>query len=252
MNNCLTVSWLCSNIEVKEGECIKVKDLKNKYEEICSQKNWLPLNDNVLCKYLFQIFPDIKRSRGRSEDDSRYLMYVGITWKTRRSSEIITPMGVTNYLNHDGMLSSSSLSAATVLVMSETVSNGNIVMKEICLNFTDFKWGLKVRGNNICLEDFGISSHFDCTGESFREIMEIVKKMKLCVGIEIIEKKAVPIHIIYETISLRGEECKCSQRMRTKTCNQILSWLSTGESCQRCIKNLDKFKNDDDEFINMT
>jgi hypothetical protein len=44
---------------------------------------------------------------------------------------------------------------------SDTVSNGNILMKEIILNFNNQTWSLKVRGTEIDLEKLSISNHFD-------------------------------------------------------------------------------------------
>jgi hypothetical protein len=63
---------------------------------------------------------------------------------------------------------------------SDTVSNGDILMKEIILNFNNQTWSLKVRGTEIDLEKLSISNHFDSSKENLDEIFYVTSKIDIC------------------------------------------------------------------------
>jgi hypothetical protein len=51
----------------------------------------------------------------------------------------------------------------SLMMMSSVITNGNIVMKTINLNFTNQTWTLAVRGKDVCLSNYGISNKFSKT-----------------------------------------------------------------------------------------
>jgi hypothetical protein len=137
---------------------------------------------------------------------------------------------------------------------TDIISNGNKVLKEIKLDFQNYKWSLKVRGKGINLEKLGISGHFDGTKECLDHILHMTNKLNICVGLPVGNKQQIPIHITTESITMEGDENSHEFRMRSKSCKEILSWFSTGKSCRPCTKHLNSFKNDkstDDQVINL-
>lgn len=83
---------------------------------------------------------------------------------------------------------------------SDIVSNGNILMKEIILNFNNQTWSLKVRGTEIDLEKLSISNHFDSSKENLDEIFYVTSKIDICIGLEVVNKKHIPVHVRTEEI----------------------------------------------------
>ena len=71
---------------------------------------------------------------------------------------------------------------------SDIVSKGNILVKEIILNFNDQIWSLKVRGTEIDLEKLGISNNFDSSKENLDEIFYVTNKIDICIGLEVANK----------------------------------------------------------------
>jgi hypothetical protein len=176
---------------------------------------------------------------------------LGVEWKTLPSRTYIDQTDRNNLLNpkYQCLILKHS---ATILMTSDTVSNGDILMKEIILNFNNQTWSLKVRGTEIDLEKLSISNHFDSSKENLDEIFYVTSKIDICIGLEVVNKKHIPVHVRTEEISFISNENSYGLRMRSHSCNIVLNWLAIGETCRTCIKNLNNFKNEmQDRLINL-
>jgi hypothetical protein len=89
------------------------------------------------------------------------------------------------------MLTTQTLSLVTLMVMSSVITNGNIVMKTINLNFTNQTWTLAVRGKDECLSNYGISNKFSKTKSNLNEILQITSRLDICTGLELVNKKKI-------------------------------------------------------------
>ena len=49
--------------------------------------------------------------------------------------------------------------------------------------------------------------------------------------------------------TLNGDENNNRLRMRCHTCDQVSSWISIDDSCLTCIKNLNHFKNENQDLM---
>jgi hypothetical protein len=47
-------------------------------------------------------------------------------------------------------------------------------------------------------------------------------------------KKKNPVHLRLEEVAIRGDENTHEMRMRSRTCEQVLGWYCTGNSCKKC------------------
>lgn len=200
-----------------------------------------------------KLFPNINKCR-RVINESREVIYLGVEWKTLPSRTYIDQTDRNNLLNpkYQCLILKHSNDSATILMTSDTVSNGNILMKEIILNFNNQTWSLKVRGTEIDLEKLSISNHFDSSKENLDEIFYVTSKIDICIGLEVVNKKHIPVHVRTEEISFISNENSYGLRMRSRSCNVVLNWLAIGETCRTCTKNLNNFKNEmQDRLINL-
>ena len=133
---------------------------------------------------------------------------------------------------------------ATIGMLSSVVANGNHIFKEITLNFINNLWSLKVRGQQINLSNLGIVNTFKTTYLGLKQILYITEKIKICIGLDIEDKKKIPIHIIHEKICVTPNEISMN-KMSCSSCTGILGWLSAGDACYNCRMLLNKFKNSD-------
>ena len=88
------------------------------------------------------------------------------------------------------------------------------------------------------------------------DIVYIVKRLKICKGLIVNNKKTILINITVEVLQEVLQNNKESKRtyksMRCRTCLEVLNWLSTGNACIRCRKLLNSFKNpDQSKLINL-
>ncbi|CAC5357487.1 unnamed protein product [Mytilus coruscus] len=164
---------------------------------------------------------------------------------------LVSPWSIQCHLKYQSMLFEQTPTSVIIFMMSDIVCNGNIVMKEITLNFKEQLWELKIRGRIVVLEDLDITNTFYCTTSNLHEIFEIVHKIKICTEIDTEHKTKVPIHIIWERIAERGDENTQNFKMRSKTCKQVVGWSYTGDSCHTCINNLNAFKNEETDLIDL-
>jgi hypothetical protein len=109
------------------------------------------------------------------------------------------------------------------MMMSSVITNGNIVMKTINLNFTNQTWTLAVRGKDVCLSNYGISNKFSKTKSNLNEILQITSRLDICTGLELVNKKKNPVHLRLEEVAIRGDENTHEMRMRSRTCEQVTS-----------------------------
>lgn len=208
-----------------------------------TQKIISPITDINLVKVFHKLFPNNNKCR-RLINGSREAIYLGVEWTTLPSRTYIDHSDRNNLLNpkYQCLILKHSNDSATILMASDVVSNGNILMKEIILNFNNKTWSLKVRGTEIDLEKLGISNHFDSSKENLDEIFFITRKIDICLGLEVANKKHIPVHVRTEEISFTSNENSCGLRMRSRSCNAVLNWLAIGETCRTCTTNLKNVK----------
>ena len=111
-------------------------------------------------------------------------------------------------------------------VMSYILSNGNQVFKEITFNLIIKNWNLRVRGVTVNLYNLGLSNKFDFTVKSMEDIVYIVKRLKICKGLIVNNKKTILINITVEVLQEVLQNNKESKRtyksMRCRTCFEVL------------------------------
>ena len=103
-----------------------------------------------------------------------------------------------------------------------------------------------MRGVTINLNILGLLQEFDSTLRSWRNILYVVKRIRLYKGLIVSDKKTVPINITAEVIEDDSKDDQISSRyMRGRPCLGVVSWLYTGNACIHCRKLLNSFKNTD-------
>lgn len=225
----------------------------SKYRKACEKINAVPIIEKLVSKVLFRLFPNIKMARQYRRHE-RKCVYVGISFKKRRDNSELHPMTIQESLLYPCVVTTQTLSCVTLMVMSSVVTNGNIVMKIINLNFTNQTWTLTVRGKDVCLSDYRISDKFSKTKSNLNEILLITSRLDICTGLELVNKKKISVNFRLEEVEIRGDKNTHEMRMRSRACKQVLSWYCTkGNSCRTCAKYLYTFNNkSEDNVINLS
>jgi len=65
-------------------------------------------------------------------------------------------------------------------------------MKENVFNFSYKSWQLKVHSKIVNLHNLGLSEHFDTWVNDLKEIVYLLKQIKLRTGIEYVDKHVIP------------------------------------------------------------
>ena len=230
---------------------IEADALFEDYKQACACANVQFLAKNLFSRVVLQIFPHSKQSRIRNGSERKHV-YIGIdkTISSTPSSNFL-PSEIRNHLDTESVLLSNSEVYARIGVLSNITANGNHVIKEITLNFITKIWTLKVRGITVNLDTLGLSRNFDLTVQSWKNILYVVKLIRLCKGLIVTDKKTIPLHITSEVIQDNNEE-DSYRFMRCSTCFGVISWLCTGTACIHCRKLLNPFKNtDQSKLINL-
>ena len=223
---------LCANLCRADDSKLEVSTLFSTYQQACAETDIEPIPENVLSKIIKSLY-DIKKGRPKI-GEKRVYCYSGITFKVERDSTIITPCSVEKHLT-SALILSRTLSNVNLIMPSDLVTNGNIVMKEVKLDFQEKLWNLTIRNKSISLNKLFVSKQFECTAGSLGEILHIVSKIKICKGKLISNKQNLLTKAICETLSLRGDENrKAETRLRCNSCCQALTWCTTGEICKKC------------------
>ena len=157
----------------------------SKYRKTCEETNAVPKTERMVSKVLLRLFPNIKKARLYSGEKRQYV-YVGISFKERQDNSELHPMTIQESLKYPCMLTTQTISLVTLMVMSSVITNGNIVMKTINLNFTNLTWTLAVRGKGVCLSNYGISNKFSKTKSNLNEILQMTSRLDICTGLELV------------------------------------------------------------------
>ena len=173
-----------------------------------------------------------------STDATRRTTYTGIYWKTTLKPKTnIDWTEIYELLPKSTILLSDTLDTQIrFAIRSGILNNDNIILKEIEIDKKSMKWKLKIRGREINLATLGICSKFTCTKEKLDEIINIVNVLRLCRGKESVKMDSVnQSRVIVESFSLYGDENSKKTVVRSKVCDQILSFCqSTHFVCKRC------------------
>ena len=152
-------------------------------------------NISCLAKALFfrtmrQVFPTAKASRIREEGVRKHV-FVGITSTEETISDKCESFLsiIQSDLPTDCIVLSKTDAYVKIGVMSYILSNGNQVFKEITFNLITKNWNLRVRGVTVNLYNLGLSNKFDFTVKSMEDIVYIVKRLKICKGLIVNNKK---------------------------------------------------------------
>ncbi|XP_033753116.1 uncharacterized protein LOC117336613 [Pecten maximus] len=246
------VSWLCSKLKYDTDEpedgMVDKQQLYELYKKQCDKHSVKSLSITCIAKIVCKLFPDIKFSRirtgGKSGSNNRKNVFKGISFcgLSHDNIEFITVENLQLQLDESCFLSSRTHESANILMPTNISANGNMLMKEICLNFSNMKWQLNVRGKSIDLSNLGISDKFDRSVSNFKTILRIVKSLDLCVGCDKDEKTPVPNHILCEhvTLSENGQQTTI-KKLRSLHCLGVISWFSIKDVCSRCRHNLQSF-----------
>ena len=236
---------MVSNISPTSSGRIEKDRLYEDYKQACTCAKVDYFKKEVFSKFVFQIFPKISKIRSGIGSE-RKCIYVGIDKVTPTQSSSLFLTEIQNHLDAESVLLSKSLVDAKIGVMSNITANGNRVIKEITLNFVLKTWNLEVRGITINLNTLGLLPEFDLTLRSWRNILYVVKHIRLCKGLIVSDKKTIPINITAEVIEDDSKDDQISSRyMRCSKCLGVVSWLYTGNACIHCRKLLHSFKNTD-------
>ena len=218
------------------------EDLYQTYEAECLMRCINTLPKNLFSRIVLQVFPCTKHSRIRCSTGRKHV-YSGIAYKQSSLNstlqEKVQLTNIENFLESGHVLLSKTQYIAKLGMMTDFTANGNIVFKELSFNFSSEMWDLKVRGKQVNLENLGISKYFDGTIENLKDILYLVKLLKLCKGIPVNDKKSIPVYITTELIEENGTSCKS---MRCSTCFGVLTWFCTGTECKNCQKSLNSLK----------
>lgn len=231
---------ICSNLEVpiSADEFIKCDELYCKYEDHCKLQRTDPMTKAMFSKVLLQIYPSTKHSRIRTGEERTYV-YKNLIWKSDiDNSPILNVNELENHLKDlDGVvLFTKTEFTAKIGVITDMISNGNQMFKEVNLNFLTKTWNLRVRGTFIDLKEYGIKNTFDCSVSNLYQIIHVVKHLKVCSGLEIEGKKKFPGHITVENISYSSSES--DPKIRNKMFNLLV--CITMVEYRRCLHKMYK------------
>ncbi|KAJ8313193.1 hypothetical protein KUTeg_009256 [Tegillarca granosa] len=222
------------------------------YSKDCVTENLQCLPRNTFFRILPKLFPSVKSSHIRVSSGRKHI-YTGISFNdldTRYGEELLQISNIQNHLYYNTFLMYKTESYVKIGMMSNILANDNVIIKEVTLNFTTRKWNLKIRGKTIAFKRLGVSDNFNNTVSNLRTILYIVKMIRICTGLDVVQKKAIPVRIICEKISyVSDENFGGIRKMRCGSCCSVLGWCSIGDSCINCIKLLNEFKQSEQENL---
>ena len=128
------VYWLCANLCRADDSKLEFSTLFSTYQQACVQTDIEHIPENALSKIIKSLY-NIKKGRSQI-GEKRVYCYSGITFKVERDSTIITPCSVAKHLT-SALILSRTLSNVTLIMSSDLVTNGNIVMKKVKLDFQE-------------------------------------------------------------------------------------------------------------------
>ncbi|XP_033750975.1 uncharacterized protein LOC117335144 [Pecten maximus] len=259
-----SVTWLCSKLKYDEGGAedgmISKQLLYRLYEKQCHKHSIKPLCISSVAKIVYKLFPDITNTRvrigGKNGCNGRRFMFKGISFcgLSHDNIEFITVENLELNLERPCMLSSKSQQSAVILMPANILTNGNMLMKEIILNFSEKRWQLNVRGRSVDLSHFGISDKFDLTLGNLKTILHIVKSLDLCLGCDMNEKRPVPYHILCEHVTSKIGHQDTVRKLRSLHCLGVIGWHGIKSVCSRCRICFDTFisnKKEDKNTVNL-
>jgi hypothetical protein len=121
--------------------------------------------------------------------------------------------------------------------LTDIIINGIRILKELSIDFLTNKYSLTVLGKNVNIESLGLSQCDLSSADELHALFYILKKVNLCHGIELNDKKrSIPQHI-----TLEHSSNSTLPRLRCNTCEVVISWLANTKTCHRCSSCLGKF-----------
>ena len=208
------------------------------------KKTFLRIHKTFFSKLIHRLFSNVTRTRFTKPDKTtRQCAYVGVSYlQSEISNEIFNLVDMNNYWDSETLLLKKNEFSVTIGILSNVVSNGYDIFKKATFNVDSKSWNLEVRGTLINLNTLGLSCEFNKTLKAFKDILYIVKQIKLCKGLELCDKKTAPTDIVVESLTFNDSESKVKS-FRCNTCIGVIGWTQTGDACIKCRKRLNTFKN---------
>ncbi|KAK3091321.1 hypothetical protein FSP39_018905, partial [Pinctada imbricata] len=176
--------------------------------------------------------------------------YVGICFDTTIFHEVITLSNLCTFVEPDTVILETTGNVVRLGILTKTKCNGNIVIKEVMIDFNKNQWAHKVLGKEIDLKELEVDNSFPIlTTKEYSVILKCVRSVDICIGLECPSAKFIPRYIVQEQITRQDGETE--RRIRCSTCKGVAGWLSENYACVRCRKSLNVFKNCDNNIIDL-
>ena len=195
-------------------------------------------------------FPSIRISTVFDYTEKKHKsVYKGVSRNTLSPSEAISFADIRQKLPNNAMILHQDNMRIQFLLPSQTVCNGSIVMKEVEIRANESTWSLTIRGKTIDLESIGISNIYNNTAQCLANILDIILKIKLCLGILVNStRQVIPPSFKKEFVSVYGNENTGAPHLRSKACSQILAWTTRSEACIPCQKSISRVEKVNAEY----
>ncbi|MES9902010.1 MAG: hypothetical protein ABW168_04915 [Sedimenticola sp.] len=188
----------------------------------------------VLIDHMKIIYPKVRRIR-RKTATKTITLYKGIKFK-----QICVPQKYSTLLEikqflteHFTVTEASDNKVVCTTQHNLYVINGDKIDKTVTF-FKDGTWTLKIGKTDINLNNIHISNKFEFTKESLAGVCTAVKLIRLCEGLTLTKSIIITrFHIIER---LQASDCAEKRKVRTITCDRVVTINSTNSICRKCQK----------------
>lgn len=184
------------------------------------------------------LFPEAKRRKLR-KGVTVYNVYEGVKLKPLSSliDQSETNMDfndICKILPEDFKVEKSSPSSLRCKYITHFESNGEPVSIEIVFQ-DSLDYSVIIKGKTVDLKSIGIESKYKISRKGINLICTIVKKLKLCQGIELkYSVKCTRFHVIEQW---KTDDAKTTTRIiKSILCTKILQFTSKSDACLTCRK----------------
>ena len=215
------------------------------YDKYCSSVH-NPLSQMIFGKILHKLFPDLesKSAKSKLKKGKCVRRHQGIAWKDATDHcTAAAKLGLDDLfrsLPDCAVPLSKTATSISFGIKTDYLCNGNAILKMVSVSGNS--WSLQVRGKTIGLEQHGISSDFEPTIDALHSLVDTVRKMPICIGLQRQSLADIdPTYGYTEYVSTVGDENSTTCRVRSPVCQQFRSWIRRGDtSCRRCQHDLRK------------
>lgn len=214
------------NVREQEGCVARQSEL---YEN--NKENW-NISSMKFSAIIKKLFPNTQRRRRRKQkkNPEREWVYIGLNLYKECDAVALPFKSVIDVIPRDYLIQSNTDDHLTIGIQSDIKVNKNNIMKYVTFKNNN-TWNLTIMDTVVNLAKLAIQEQYMCTEEEVLSVINLVKRLNLCMGVDYEEEPANMTKMVFsDTNHNEFVRYKCG------TCCQVIPIDARGETCYKCYK----------------